>query len=154
VEKGKTASIPFKNQIIQIVKQDDIQTVQSPNPMSTKHIAHATIVAKEIAEETDHYVKSKLLDPKTKILAVGSLFNYGIRPLTNGEPCTQIVLEKAIAKMSNKIDADLPGGSLAEVAVTNPLLVLGFMKELGMEIVEIVSVNNTDGALTFPPYWE
>ena len=56
--------------------------------------------------------------------------------------------------MANKTDTELPGGSLAEVAVSNPLLVYGYMEELKIPQMEIVSVNNADGALTYPAYWQ
>ncbi len=57
-------------------------------------------------------------------------------------------------KLAGKTDADLPGGSLAEVVVTNPLLIVGYMQGLNIKQIEIVNVNNADGALTYPPYWQ
>ncbi len=151
IEKGKTASIPFKNQVIQEIKNQNSQFFQTPNPMSPNEMHKAISLASTIAQKTNSYIKNKILNPNTKILAVGSLFNYGIRPLTNGD---SIALEKAIFNMSGKNDSELPGGALAEVAVTNPLLVLGYMKGFGIHEIEIINVNNADGALTFPPYWQ
>src|SRR4029077_18345204 len=110
--------------------------------------------ATQLSQETDPFIKNKIQDPKTKILAVGSLFNYAIRPLVNDSIVHQNALEQAVMKFAGKTDAELPGGSLAEVAVTNPLLVLGYMKGLNIHQVEIISVNNADGALSYPPYWQ
>ncbi|MBA3720840.1 MAG: hypothetical protein H0W88_00390 [Parachlamydiaceae bacterium] len=154
VEKGKLASIPFKNAIIQEIKHQDIQKVHSPNPLSPEEMQQALQYAEQKARETDPYIKEKIINPNTKILAVGSLFKYAIRPLINDQSTLLPGdLEKAVQGFANKTDSDLPGGALAEVAVSNPLLVLGYMKGLDIKEVEIISVNNADGALTYPVYW-
>lgn len=154
VEKGKTASIPFKNAVIEQIEHKDVKTIASPNPMTLEQMQAATQYAAQLAGETDSFIKNKIQDPNTQILAVGSLFNYAIRPLVNNQVVQQAELEKAVMKFAGKTDEELPGGSLAEVAVTNPLLVLGYMKGLNINKAEIVSVNNADGALTYPPYWQ
>lgn len=154
VEKGKTASIPFKNYVIQEIKHEDSKTVHTPNPLSEEQMHMATEYAAQLAQETDNFIKTKIQDPKTQVLAVGSLFNYGIRPLVHNSIVHPNAIEKAVMKWANKPDSELPGGALAEVAVTNPLLVLGYMKGLQINQVEVVSVNNADGALTYPAYWQ
>lgn len=155
VEKGKTASIPFKNAIIQQIEQKDLNTVQSPNPMTLADMDQALQYAGSLALQTDPYIKNKILTPTTKVLAVGSLFNYGIRPVVNHkQEIQESELERAVRAMAGKTDAELPGGALAEVAVSNPLLVLSYMKALHISHVEVLQVNNADGALTYPPYWQ
>lgn len=154
VEKGATASIPFKNGVIQEIKHQDPKNVQSPNPMTLEEMQAAVAFAGKSAQSTPSFIKTKIQEPKQVIIGVGSLFNYAIRPLVDGSLVRPDTLQKAVEGMANKTDEQLPGGALAEVAVTNPLLVLGYMKELGIPQVEIVQVNNADGALTYPPYWE
>lgn len=154
VEKGKTASIPFKNAVIEQIKHEDMKKVSTPNPMTEEEMQAASRYAAQLAGETDPFIKDKILESNTKILAVGSLFNYGIRPLVDHSMVQQEELEKAVMKFAGKTDQELPGGSLAEVAVTNPLLVLGYMKGLHINKVEVLNVNNADGALTYPPYWQ
>ncbi|CAF24518.1 Ppx/GppA phosphatase family protein [Candidatus Protochlamydia amoebophila] len=155
VEKGKTASISFKNAIIQQIKQKNIATEPSPNPMTLKEMNTALDYAGTLALQTDPYILEKIHHPSTKMIAVGSLFNYGIRPVVdNNQKIEQVELEMAVYKMAGKTDADLSGGTLAEVAVSNPLLVLGYMKALQISRLEIMQVNNADGALTYPPYWK
>ena len=166
VEKGKTASIPFKNDVIEKIEHKDFKSVQSPNPMTLEEMQASINYAATIAGETHPFIKEKILEPQTKILAVGSLFNYGIRPMIkqdqeetkgiveNKDIVKQSALEKVVMQWAGKTDTELPGGSLAEVAVTNPLLVLGYMQGLHIDQVEVVSVNNADGVLTYPPYWE
>lgn len=154
IEKGKTASIPFKNAVIQDIEHKELQTNHSPNPMTVDEMKASLAYASKLAQETDPFIKTKLNDSQTKVLGVGNLINKGVMPLVNQPIIQQKSLEGAIMKMAGKTDADLPGGPLAEVAVTNPLLVLGYMQGLHIQQMEAVSVNNADGALTYPPYWE
>lgn len=154
VEKGKTASIPFKNAVIEKIEHKDSKTVHSPNPMSVEEMQAAINYAAGLAQETHPFIKNKIQDPQTQILAVGSLFNYAIRPLVNSHIVEKDAIDKAVMKWAGKTDEELPGGSLTEVAVTNPLLVLGYMKGLHINKVEVISVNNADGALTYPAYWQ
>ncbi|WP_068471176.1 Ppx/GppA phosphatase family protein [Candidatus Protochlamydia phocaeensis] len=154
VDKGKTASIPFKNAIIQNIEHKDLKVTQTPNPMNQEEIEAALQLAGEAASEANPFIKDKLQEPKTEVLAVGSLFNYGVRPLVNENTIKQDQLRTAVMKLAGKSDAELPGGSLAEVAVSNPLLVLGYMQALHINQVDVVSINNADGALTYPAYWQ
>lgn len=153
VDKGRTASIPFKNAIIQDIKHQDIRLVTSPNPISPEEARAALQYAEQAAQASDPFIKEKIKDPNTQVLAVGSLFNYAIKPLAHRKEVTAPDLQQAIDKLLNKPDQDLPGGSLAEVTVSNPLLVLGYMQGLDIRQTEILSVNNADGALTYPAYW-
>lgn len=154
VDKGKTASIPFKNTIIQEVKRENPQYVQSPNPISEENAKEALKYARQAALATNPYVLDKLHRPSTQVLAVGSLFNYAILPLAGQAKVDPSHLVTAVEGMIGKTDQELPGGSLAEVAVSNPLLVLGYMQALEIPYVNVLSVNNADGALTYDPYWE
>ncbi len=154
VEKGKTASIPFKNDVIQKIEHKDLKTIQSPNPMTIEEMQAAIHYAAQLSQDTDQFIKNKIKDPQTQILAVGSLFNYAIRPLVDNQIVQQDEVEKAVMKWADKTDEELPGGSLAEVAITNPLLVIGYMQGLYIHQVKVISVNNADGALSYPAYWQ
>lgn len=153
VDKGKTASIPYKNGIIQDIQHRDLKATHTPNPMTKEEMEQAISYAENLAQETNPFIQNKIKEPTTQVLAVGSLFNFGIRPLVNHSTVQRTALEKSILPLANKTDAQLPGGPLAEVAISNPLLVLGYMQGLHIEKLDIISVNNADGALTYPPYW-
>lgn len=153
VDKGKLASIPFKNAIIQEVKHQNLQEVQSPNPLNLEEMGAALKIANQAAEAADPMIKTKISQPNTTILSVGSLFNYGIKPLAGSAVVTPSKLQEALLPLAGKNDEELGQGALSEVAVSNPLLVLGYMHELKMPQVEIIQVNNADGVLTYPVYW-
>jgi exopolyphosphatase/guanosine-5'-triphosphate,3'-diphosphate pyrophosphatase len=154
IEKGKLASIPFKNFVLENIKGTDPKISSSPNPLIEQDMKTSLIYARQKAEETSSFMKEKLAHPDTRVFAVGSLFNYGILPVVKDHLFTIQTLDEAVMKWANKTDSELPGGSLVEVTVTNPLLVLGYMQELHIKQVDILNVNNTDGVLTYPPYWE
>lgn len=155
IDKGKLASIPFKNAVIEQVKKENIQEVSSPNPLNFDQMIQSFWIAEKASQETNPYIKEKILDPNTHVIAVGSLFNYSIRPVVNDQSnVTSGELESALKDYANKSDSELTALSIPEVAVTNPLLVLGYMRGLSIHEVDIMKVNNADGALTYPVYWE
>jgi len=160
IEHGKLASIPFRNAIIQTIEKKDLNTVTSPNPMSTGDMDSAIDFASEKAQLTDQFFKDKLLQPTTEVFAVGNLFNLGIKPLVDHNPLlskntmSQAELMDALDNLKDRSDAQLDDFSMPEVTVSNPLLVMGYMKGLNIDQIEFVRVNNADGALTYPAYWE
>ena len=154
VEKGKTASTPFRNFIIQQIEGKDIQSVSTPNPIGENELQGALQYARSVAQEINPMLKERLHDPQIQVLAVGNLFNYSISPLVSNKKVERYKLQQAITPLLNKTDKELPGGAFADVTVSNPILVLGYMQALDIPFVTVVSVNNADGALTYPPYWE
>lgn len=156
VDKGKTASTPFKNYIIEKIEGKNSAEIHSPNPMNEEQMRQAILYSMKLADEsTSDYIKNKIKEKDTQVLAVGNLFNYGIRSTVGGKSeMTLDDLESAVLKLQGKSDRQISGDSFAEVAVSNPLLVLGYMKALSIEKVTILDVNNADGALTYPPFWE
>lgn len=152
VDKGQTASIPFKKAVIQDIKHQDMTTTQSPNPLTKEEIQAALAYAARLAHTTTPFIAAKLQEPQTHVLAVGHLFNRGIRPLVDQQIVRSEALEQVVMQWADQIDAQLPGGQFVDVTITNPVLVLGYMQGLKIKQVEVVDVNNTDGALTYPPW--
>lgn len=154
IAKGEKASIYFKNALIE-AEGHDIQKVQSPNPISEDTLIKGIAIAELIAEDVNQQIKDKLDNYQTQVFVIGNLFNHGLKPLVgNKEVMTQPDLRKAIEGMLNKTDEELGGGPLAEVKVSNAIYVIGFMDALRIREVKFVDVNNTDGALIDPNYWD
>jgi exopolyphosphatase/guanosine-5'-triphosphate,3'-diphosphate pyrophosphatase len=156
VEKGKTASVPFKNYVIENIQHKDLSKTQTPNPMNREELQAAIQYAENLAQSsTDPYIKAKIIKENTHVLAVGNLFNIGMKGMVESSHVKRDALEKATFLWVGKTDEELPGkGAIAEVAVTNPAMVLGYMEGLHIKQVDTVDVNNADGALTYPPYWQ
>jgi exopolyphosphatase/guanosine-5'-triphosphate,3'-diphosphate pyrophosphatase len=156
VEKGKTASVPFKNYVIENIQHKDLSKVQTPNPMTREEIQAAIQYADTLAQSsTDAFIKTKIGNETTRILAVGNLFNIGIKDMVKSKHLKWDDLDKATLLWAGKTDAELPGkGAIAESGVTNAAMVLGYMQGLHIKQLDMVDVNNADGALTYPPYWQ
>ena len=153
VEHGKLASIPFKNWIIENLKHQNSSDVVSPNPLSNLQVNEAVDYASSQAQLTSKFFRDKIQSDSTKVLAVGNLFNLGIQPMVDKKEMNQKELGKGILKLENVTDEQLGADKMAEVAVSNPILVLGYMKGLNIHEITFVKVNNADGALTYAPYW-
>lgn len=155
VEMGTLASIPFKNILIGTIQGKNPQLVHTPNPVTPEDVKQSIQYIEMNTVKGNPYIMHKIREPQTKVLAVGSLFNYGIKPVAGGNAViTQENLDTGLSKLLNKTDEELQGGSFAEVAVSNPLLILGYMKAWNLPEVTVVNVNNADGALSFPAYWQ
>lgn len=155
VHRGVDASVPFKNHVITHIKRQDIREVKTPNPISSKELSLTEIRAREIAEKVDEVFREKIMNPETKIVGVGNIFAYNIHPIVcDLSPYNQEQLDTGLQKLVGKTDAQIGGGDYANVYITNPILVIGFMRSLGIDEVYIEDINNADGALLYSKFWE
>lgn len=155
VYRGVDASIPFKNHVIQYIKFDNPDEVTTPNPMTANQVLRAESYARYIGLNVDQIFKDRITCyPSTRVVGVGNIFAYGIYPLVGEKSTfTKNELANAITGLVGKTDRDLGGGDYVNVAVTNPILVLGFMHSLNINQMDIKDINNADGALIFAPFW-
>jgi exopolyphosphatase / guanosine-5'-triphosphate,3'-diphosphate pyrophosphatase len=153
VSRGVFASEPFKKFIVTMIQGKDISKVSSPNPMSEENVKQALTKAEQVAQDTDPYIVKELEKGDVKVLAVGDLFNFGIRGVVdNKNVITADDLQNAVNEMQGKDDEKL-GGVYVDVRVSNAILVLGFMKQLHIDQVQVLDVNNADGVLVSTLYW-
>ena len=54
--------------------------------------------------------------------------------------------------LAGKTDADF-GGEFAFCEGSNTVLALGFMRNLDIQQIHVVNVNNADGAIVYQPFW-
>lgn len=155
VYRGTEASIPFKNHIIKAIKKEDPNTVGTPNPFNEDEMRYAGYDARLIAKKVDSFFKKKIRDPNTKIIGIGNIFAYGIYPLIGKKPSfTQKELSERVQLLAGKTDKDLGNDSYVNVSVSNPILVLGFMQLLRIHHMDILDINNADGALLHSDFWK
>ena len=74
--------------------------------------------------------------------------------LNNQHSFSQEELCIRVFQLAGKTDEDLGGGDFVNVAVSNPILILGFMEKLNINKVEILDINNADGALVYDQFWQ
>lgn len=155
VYRGTDASIPFKNHVIKHIKKEDPNTINTPNPLTLVELKCAECHAQNISKQVDELFQKKIKDPKTKVVGIGNIFSYRIQPLVNKKSTfTSKELLNKVLDLEGKTDKDLGESDYVNVAVTNPVLVLGFMQSLGIKKMDIVDINNADGALLYSAFWQ
>lgn len=155
VHRGHDASIPFKNHVIKHIQKKNPDVISTPNPLNHDELQEAESHARKLSKKVDSLFKKKIGNPATKVIGIGNIFAYGIYPLI-GEKSTFTTkeLSQRVQHLKGKTDQDLGESAYVNVAVTNPVLVLGFMRTLGIQEMDIVDINNADGALLYPAFWD
>jgi exopolyphosphatase/guanosine-5'-triphosphate,3'-diphosphate pyrophosphatase len=154
VDCGKEGVGAFRDYIVENIQHRNVKEFASPNPMSAEDITHATAHARNLSKKVDRVFKEKINRPTTAIVGAGSVFGFGIAEmLAKTPPFTIEDLTAVVESLPGKTDADLGGGDYAFCQGSNAILVLGFMQTLNIQQMQIINVNNADGALIYEPFW-
>jgi hypothetical protein len=151
-EKGVGA---FTDHVIAHLQGHSLDYCKTPNPMSAEDILQAKEYAYQLAQKVDQVFQQKLKNPNTQVVGAGSVFGYGIASLLEGKNLfSQEDIATCAYNLAGKTDADLGGGDFAFCEGTNAILVSGFMENLGIKQVNIVNINNADGAMIENSFWK
>lgn len=143
--KGKVASAQFMKSFP--VKPTNGRS--SPNPIGNKGFAKGLQRAREIARKTVPVsIKSRLKTAET-IVGLGGVMYKSVREQVGRDSFTPEDLERTLKEKINQTDEQL-GGHYANTQVTNLILVLGFMKELGIRRVLAVNADLATALLVQP----
>lgn len=150
VYQQREGSGAFKDWIIRDIQKRSVDEYMSPNPLSSQDIASAIQLARELASSIDDFFKDKINNnPYAKVVGAGSVFGLSLAETLDKQSFTLEELEEVVWSLADKTDADLGGNFFDCVTVSNAILVLGFMQELGIKQMDIVNVNNAHGALFY-----
>jgi exopolyphosphatase / guanosine-5'-triphosphate,3'-diphosphate pyrophosphatase len=146
---GQTASVTFKDTILNTIKPNGHE-LHSPNPMSKLEVEHAIEAAQREARHLPPKLIARLRKGDFRVVGIGGVHAKSILPqiTTENGAYTQYDLEIAIEKQRKLEDKDL--GDYADTQVTNMILVLGFMKELGIKQIDVVDADLTRAILLYP----
>ncbi|GAB7023542.1 Ppx/GppA phosphatase family protein [Salidesulfovibrio brasiliensis] len=148
---SKLGSIPFKNLIVEEIQN---KPGSSPNPISYAESDRALQRARAEAARIPEKEKRRLSSGEFPVLGIGPVHNRSILPqVQNKAPYTGQDIAYAITSSLNKTDSEI-GGAFAPTQVSNLILILGFMQELGIMQVEPVRVTLADGLLVSQRYWQ
>ncbi len=142
----------FKDYIIEKIQGRSIHECKSPNPLSAEDVNQAKAYARSLSENVDQVFKAKIQQP-ARAVVVGPVFGNGIAKSVGKTSFTREELRAVVNGMINKPDEELGGDDFACVEASNAILVLGFMEGLQIEEMQIIHVNNADGALIYEPFW-
>jgi exopolyphosphatase / guanosine-5'-triphosphate,3'-diphosphate pyrophosphatase len=151
IDGSKEGSGPFKNYLIEKIKGLSIHECKSPNPLSAEDVNRAKAYARSLAEKVDQVFKAKI--KHRTVVGVGSVFGIGIAKAVGKTSFTREELNGVVQRMTNKPDEELGGGDYACVEASNAILALGFMEGLEIEKMQIIDINNADGALIYHHFW-
>lgn len=153
IYQGRMASVSFKETILLHIKQKKPESHLSPNPIGRENLKKALEIVLASAGDVPEEIKNIILEPDSVILGIGGVHNQSVKKqLGKNIPCTEAELQNTLLTRLELNDKEI-GGDYAATDVSNLILVLGFMKKLGIKEVVPVNVNLTDGVLVDPQYW-
>lgn len=154
VDCGEEGVGAFNDYIIGAIQCHDIKQCKTPNPMSSTDIIKAITYAHDQSQKINKIVKDKLNNSNAKVIGVGNAFGYGIASMVGKDAFHIDEIKKVARNLAGKTDADLGGGEFAFCEGSNVLLAYGFMQGLGIDNIQILHINNADGAMVYEPFWE
>lgn len=154
VDAGKEGVGAFIDYIIRDIQSRDIKECRTPNPLSSEDIFQATEYAQNLSCNVSKVFKDKIAQTNTQVIGVGNAFGYGVASMVGKDAFCLDEIRIAAHQLAGKTDADLGGGEFAYSEGANVLLAFGFMQGLGIKNIQILQVNNADGALLYEPFWE
>lgn len=154
IDCGKEGVGAFNDHIIGNIQRHNIQERKTPNPMSAADVLQAETYVRNLSQNVSRTIREKLKDPTTKIVGAGSVFGYGIAPIVGSNTFCLDDVAAVVHGLAGKTDADFGGGEFAFCEGSNTILAFGFMRELGIENMCVLNVNNADGALIYEPFWK
>lgn len=145
-------SVAFKNYIIAALQENDLEEIDSPNPITEDDLKAADSYARAFGRKAYPLIKQKIKNTGS-VIGIGRLFFYSIRPhaAENGV-ITRSGLRKYIEESLNKTDEEL-NDPFAFVDVSNCILTLAIMKSLHIHEIHPVETTSTKGLLIAPSYW-
>lgn len=149
------ASVSFKNAVIEIIQGRDVASGMSPNPVSQTDAHRAIEYVQTYAQmNVTPELVARIKRGDMTIIGIGGVHYYAIPEMLGGREAiyTRHRLQDGIVKWVGKSDEDFDS-KYAPTRFTDMLLVLGYMKALGIEEVAPLKVNLSQGLLVSPEYW-
>jgi exopolyphosphatase/guanosine-5'-triphosphate,3'-diphosphate pyrophosphatase len=149
IYRGELASGQMRDHLMRAL-QGRPAGVATPNPVSSADADAARAFAEGFAS---HDVPARVKEQLSGavVVGIGALKYYGDPGPERRS--TRQGLESAIAGLVGKSDAEI-GGDYAATQVSDRLLIVGFMRALGIDSVALADVDLTDGLLVEGEYWE
>lgn len=149
------ASVSFKNAVIAIIQGREVASGVSPNPVSQTDAHRAIEYVQTYAQmNVTHELAKRIAKGDMTIIGIGGVHYYAIPEMLGERESyyTRRQIEDGYIKWIGKTDEEFDS-KYAPTRLTDMLLVLGYMKALGIEEVSPLKVNLTQGLLVSPEYW-
>jgi exopolyphosphatase/guanosine-5'-triphosphate,3'-diphosphate pyrophosphatase len=144
--KGTLASVPFKKLIIEQLMLQDSKSVNSPNPMGEELLNESVKAAFDYAKSHLNLALQDHANIKNlNTIGIGGVLK-GISDLVGSKFVTQENLYSALVKNCNLTDAEI-NSPYASTTISNGALVLGFMKAMNINSIQVLVVNLGHGII-------
>lgn len=149
VEMG---SVGFKNEVLRRLQPQKALS-DTPNPIGLRNFETVVSMAKQHALRYTE-PRIKMLLEKRQVIGVGSVHVYSVlKQSGQTQMYDRSHVEAALRERLEFTDAQI-GGAYAASDVTNLALILGYMEALGIESVQPLNVNLTNGTVLYPEFWQ
>jgi exopolyphosphatase/guanosine-5'-triphosphate,3'-diphosphate pyrophosphatase len=153
IYNGRLASISFKEKILSEIKHQPPGQHKSPNPIGKDNLEKALKIAMLAAAEVPEEIREKLSKPNAIIIGIGGVHNQSVAKQLRIKNIYR--REELISELNTCIDLTDKeiGGQYTDTEISNLILVLGFMQQLGLSEVMPLNINLADGVLINPAFW-
>jgi len=143
---GDLASVTFKNMVIEVIQEKDMQKVTTPNPIGDKREQVVALARSYSRLHVPVALKEAIKDHV--MVGVGGVHSHSIRNQLGTKEAQYSLAELEVAGKSQvkKSDKDLEG-DYRSTDVTNLLLVQGFMEGLGIKEVKVANASLLQGVM-------
>jgi len=152
---NEMAAVSFKNTIISTIQGKDINTVSTPNPMSTTEVQHALEYVESYARmSVPAHLAIRIKRGTMNVFGIGGVHYYAIPELIGDRNTSysRDEVKTALKKWTGKTDADFKS-EYASTRLSSLILVLGYMSALDIDHVAPLKINQADGLLVTPEFW-
>lgn len=124
----------------------------SPNPVGIEGLREGLLRARKEARSRVPWALRKLLREGATVVGVGGVLSKSVQGQVGKMTFTADEIDAVLQKSVLLSDAEI-GGEYAKTQVTNLILVLGFMQELGIQQVMAVDANLAASILVSEEFW-
>lgn len=146
IYRGDLASVTFKNQVLRDLKFADPKVISSPNPIGNWRDAAVQIAKNHAYMNVPVYFKKEA--PTSTIIGVGGVLSISVLKQTGNTNAefSQGQLAEALAVRSTLKDEEIMS-PYKSTDITNLALVLGYMKALNIETIQVVEAALGEGLI-------
>ncbi|MGI9277704.1 MAG: hypothetical protein ACR2PT_23010 [Endozoicomonas sp.] len=159
--KGGYGSITFLNFLLEVAQDKDHRQTRNIHPLTQQQFETGLRFARHLARRTPESMASIIRKNHGQATAIGKLFQYSILPSAGSRKVSQAQLKAYIEKSlnleateSHDDDSGRPRKGFSHLALSNAILVFGFMEELGITLLAIAERSDTDSILEYTPFWQ
>lgn len=146
IYRGDLASVTFKNQVLRDLKFADPKVTTSPNPLGRARAAAVQIAKNHAHLNVPLYFKREA--SSANVIGVGGVLSISVLKQTGNTEAAfdQGDLEKALEWRSKLTDKEI-NSPYSATDVTNIALVLGYMRALNIQSVQVVDAALGEGLI-------